>query len=453
MSTFYQKRLQERVQGKKILVFGLGLQGGGSRVANILFEQGAHVRVNDKKTQDELKESLAQLHPDIEVHVGEQTSEDTDWADIIIKNPGVPFTHPEILRALEKNTPVITETTLALQLARDHSIGITGTRGKTTTTTLIHHILHTAGLPVHLCGNIPHFPTLAAVVEAKENDWFVIEISSFHLESMAREKVSPHIAVITNVYPDHLDRYPSLRAYAETKAQLFAWQKTGDEAFWGTGHDWEKLLTKNVPKGVKGHAVSAPKVAAAAQEYPTVLQGQHNIRNVALATAVAENQGVSHTIIAQAVQSFTGVPYRQQFIRRVKDIEFINDTTATTPVALQMALEAQNTPFVLITGGATKKLPFTPELLTLLRNVPQEIFWLQGSGTTELLDIMYPQQRPRNLHLFTTLEEAVRKAYTFAQDKKIPRIVFSPGFTSFEMFKNEFHRGDVFNDLVHKLGE
>jgi len=442
MSYPYFSALQKSLEGKKVLIFGLGKQGGGTRVANTILKCRAQVRVTDMKSEEELADSLQELDPAISRTLGEHTSQDILWADLIIKNPAVAFSHELMQLAEENNIPVTTETALALEFIRDATIGITGTRGKTTTTYLLHHILTSNGLPAVIGGNIPQQPTLALLETAPEDTLFVIEISSFHIEAMDRNHLSPRYAVLTNIYPDHLNRYSSLEEYAAVKAALFRWQKSGDHAFWSPNPEWENTVTPAIQNAAAFHPVSDTTIRE------TLLLGKHNQENIALAVLVARTFHLSDRDILNAVKTFPGVPHRLETIATLGDISCINDTTSTTPTALEKALDAVTQPHVLIVGGATKHLPFSPHLLEKLRAKADTTVWLKGSGTTELLAALHSEAFPP---LAESLEEAVRRAYHLAQAKHLKTILFSPGFTSFEMFDNEFHRGENFRSIVQKL--
>ncbi len=447
----YRTLLQEQVRGKKILVFGLGKQGGGTTVARILSGCGAVVRVSDQKSAYELELSPEDLPPEIELSLGEHRSDDIDWAEMIIKNPGVPFSHPLMQQAEQKGIPVLTETALALPLIRENTIGITGTRGKTTTTHLIHHILTFAGKEAHIGGNIPGKPTLSLLTSVEESALFVLEIPSFHIESLMKEKISPHVAVVTNVYPDHLDRYSSLEAYAATKAALFSWQKDGDLAFWNGPSEWLSLMNQNIQTGVTFH--SLPNQEAGKKEYRLQIPGEHNQDNARVAAAVCLEIGVEDKVIQEALATFTGVPHRLQTAATINGIRWINDSSSTTPIALQKAIESQTEPFILIAGGTTKHLPFPDALVQQIGQIRANIVWLEGSGTSELLTEI--QQIDPTYTPFTTrsLPDAMREAKKRAQTSNINTVLFSPGFTSFELFDNEFHRGDTFLNEVASYAE
>ncbi len=393
MSTAWQ-RFQQEVSGRKVLVFGLGIQGGGVAAANTLVQAGAQVRATDIKTETELTTALTALNPQVVGRYGAHSLGDVEWAEIILKNPAVPFSHPLISLALAQGKKVITETTWALRYLRDQAIGITGTRGKTTTSHLIHALLQAAGRHPILCGNIPQKPTLSFLPEVSESTPVVIEISSFHLESCAHWQVSPHQAVITNVYPDHLNRYESLAEYAQTKALIFRYQQAGDHAYFGRHHDWADTLAEAIQPGVIQHILTRDTFQSTAAAYPSPLPGEHNRENLAFAIEVARTLGVDEATIHHTIAQFRGVPFRLEKVAIKHGVTFINDTTSTTPVALEKALDATVGPYVLIAGGATKHLPLPESLLQKIRRQPRQIIWLPGSGTNEILAQLGPIQPP-----------------------------------------------------------
>ncbi len=443
---------QQDFSGKKVAVFGLGRQGGGSKVANTLARAHAQVTVFDALPENELREQLDQLESEITVQCGVENPDLTSF-DCVIKNPAVPFSHPSVEQALQIGIPVVGETALALRFLRDRSIGITGTRGKTTTTTLTGKLLEAAGKRVLVGGNIPQAPALSLLPECDDDTWVVLEISSFQLESFAAVRTAPHIAVVTNVYPDHLNRYDSLESYARTKAEVFHFQQPGDVAFFGGPEQWHELIRSTIPAGVEHRQVNASSVESAKTRYHTMLPGDHNWENIAMVDQIRSALGLPEAALQAALDSFTGVPYRLETVRELEGVRFVNDTTSTTPVALEKALDSY-TPqsCILIAGGTTKHLPLERSLLEKFTRVPVSIFLLPGSGSTEL------QQRlgeegllPARLVSVPDLQTAVQQAYVEAKAHSIPTVVFSPGFTSFQMFKNEFDRGDHFNQYVRDL--
>lgn len=452
MSTPWQQ-FQSKYENQKVLVFGLGRQGGGVGVANIFAKAGSQVRVTDALSAQQLSQSLQKLQPEIETTLGKHTSADIEWADHIIKNPAVPYNHPLIQKALQQGKPVVGETALALKFLRDQTIGITGTRGKTTTTTLIHHLLVTAGHEAIIAGNIPGKPLLASLNEIAPQTWVVTEISSFQLESLPYLKVSPHISVLTTIYPDHLDRYPDQEDYQQTKLEILKFQKPEDIAVYQADREWSSQVVKAIQPGVKTRKVAANDIKILQTDYSISIKGQHNLENIALALQAVHGL-VNESDIKKALQSFSGVNYRLQNIGQVDGINYINDTTSTTPTSLEKALDTYaQEKFVLILGGATKKLPLPPQLLKKIASLPQAAVIMEGSGAKELEAAFKAQELTwptieRTQDITTTVETAHQLALQTSSNF----VVFSPGFASFEWFNNEFDRGEQFNQLVQKLG-
>jgi len=445
----YWQQFSQDYRDKKVLVFGLGLQGGGVAVANTFARAGAQVRVSDQKTVAELQTSLSQLESSIEIAVGGHQESDIDWADCIIKNPGVPEEHPHIIKALTAHKPVLGEMALALTYIRDRSIAITGTRGKTTTTTLIAHLLTAAGLPIILAGNIPGKPLLAQLETAPDDAWFVIETSSFQIESLRITHISAHIAVITTLYPDHLNRYSTWENYARAKTDLFTYQKAGDISVFQADRDWSPTITQALRQDVTALPVTKQDVTKMKNRFQTPLQGEHNWENIAIAVKVAEVFAIAEPILQQAIQNFSGVSYRQENRGTIQGLTFINDTTSTTPTALEVALDTfKNEKFVLIAGGATKKLPLSETFLQKLTQTPLHTVLLTGSGAQELEQATQQLGLSWEHQTVDSLNKAFQMAIQTAKQLGATTILLSPGFASFEMFTNEFDRGDQFNALV-----
>lgn len=442
-------------QNKKVLIFGLGLQGGGVQVANTFLAAGAQVRVSDQKSESELTASLKDLNPAIQIQTGSHPPEDIEWADYVIKNPGVPYEHPLIQTALEQDKPVVGETALALTYLRDRSIAVTGTRGKTTTAHLIAHLLQTGGVSNILAGNIPGRPLLAQLPNIDEQTWAVIEIPSFQVESLRYTKASAHIAIITSIYPDHLNRYPDWSAYLQAKTDLFSYQKPGDIAIYQADRDWSLWLENALATEVNFWPVTKDTIRELRQQYSSPLPGDHNWENISLAIQAVQSFGLTPEVIQTALTTFKGVPFRLETIAVKQGITYINDTTATTPTALEKALEAyQDKKIVLIAGGATKNLPLKPEFIRQLASQPAAIIFLQSTGQQEIQAAFKEYSVNPTKHLIAdSLAQALQQASHSAQELGAEIVLLSPGFASFGMFINEFDRGDQFNELVRQLPE
>jgi UDP-N-acetylmuramoylalanine--D-glutamate ligase len=291
-------------------------------------------------------------------------------------------------------------------------------------------------------------PTLETVLQAQENDLFVLELSSFQLETLGKEKISPHIAVLTSFSHDHLNRYETMESYLEAKEHIFRWQQPNDAAFWLEQTEWQDHILASIPHDVTKKTLTLQDIRIQMARTPIALPGEHNQANATLAATVARYLGVDQEVLARAIASFTGVPYRQQIIPTEDGFTWINDTTATTPMALLTALKTHQTEkIILIAGGTTKNLPFPNELFERLKNPDVQTVWLTGSGTQELLTKLGEP----HTHTCQSLAEAVKIARQKAQELSVKTILFSPGFSSFELFENEFDRGDQFNALIKEI--
>lgn len=426
---------------KKVLIFGLGLLGGGESVVKFLQEIGCTLRITDQKTEQELlqqKQRIGNDHID-RWTLGQHDQADIEWAEVIIKNPAVPYSQPLIQQAIEQGKQVTTEAALFLKYAEGKTIGITGTRGKTTTTGMIHHLLKHSGVEVTLGGNIQDTGTLTLLKEDRAEVTHVVELSSFALEGVQYEKVSPHFAVLTNLYPDHLNRYDSLEQYADAKAAIFQHQHSTDHIFLNADDTWTPYFLRTVHSSL--HLVSMPDLP---KEVRLQVPGEHNRMNAAFAYTVGQQLGLTKEQLTAGLESFTGMPFRLQKIGTIDSKTIINDSTSTTPAALLTALKTFPEA-TLIIGGTTKKIDLG-ELAQQLAQHQGNIIFLKGSGTTELLTALQETHFTQSTEQYNNLADTLRAA--LSQTPQNGTIVFSPGFTSFELFKNEFDRAQQFNQLV-----
>jgi len=422
---------------KKVLVFGLGILGGGEGVVQSLIQAGAHIRITDLKTEAELSSVLQKVDlTKIDALTLEKHShEDIDWADIIIKNPAVPSDNEYILYSNKQGKQVTTEAALFLKYTDTITIGITGTRGKTTTTSMIHHVIKNTIDPDALIGgNIQEIGTLPLLFQEKPNQYCVLELSSFALEGCHLEKVSPHIAVITNLYPDHMNRYhQDMTRYAYDKKAICEYQTTADHVFLNPEGEWSTYFAQNIESQVQ--YVDYTSVQHLALSVP----GKHNLMNAAFALATTQLLGIEKAKAEQLLSEFKGVRYRLETVGTNDEHTFINDSTSTTPEALIAALQTFPTATFII-GGTTKQLELT-HLASVIETFQGKIIYLEGSGSQELAKKL--TKPPAQLH--SNLESAFQEAISQTAEGQI---VFSPGFTSFEMFKNEFDRAQSFDRLV-----
>ncbi len=440
----------EQYQGKKILVVGLGLQGGGVGIAKFFAEQGAKVTVTDKKTENQLAPSLEALkNYSITYRLGGHNLQDFLDADVIFKGPSVLWSTPEIVAAEKKGTPVEMELSFFSENFPGKIIGVTGTRGKSTTSQLLFDLLQQSGYPVHLGGGLPGISTINYLKTLGKDDWIVMEISSWALSGFHRKKISPHIGVFTNVYPDHLNYYKNMDDYLNDKKAIFIYQKEDDYLV------VNKVLL-DIVKEAKSKIIPFDK-----NGFPSELnnlKGDHNLENAAAALQVAKILGIDEKKAIDFISNFKGLPYRQEIIERKENVIFVNDTTSTTPIATIKAIDSfKDKRIVLILGGNSKNLPF--ENLIAELNKVEKIILLAGSFTDQVIDDLRNSMPDKiSIKVYDDLEEAVKEAYEIAKEVNLTLggerevcVLFSPAATSFAMFNNEFHRGDEFNKIVKKI--
>jgi UDP-N-acetylmuramoylalanine--D-glutamate ligase len=435
----------EPFRHKKITLLGLGLLGRGVGDAAFLAECGADIIVSDKKSAEDLAPSVEKLqkYPSITFHLGEQPLEDFHGRDLIIKAAGVPQDSPYISVAREAGIPVVMSTALFAAHARKMGatlIGVTGTRGKSTVTQMIYHALKSAGKSTHLGGNVRGLSTLALLPEIQSDDFVVLELDSWQLQGFGDMGLSPDVAVFTNLMPDHMNYYGgSMEKYFADKALIFRNQKAGELLVVGAGVE---------PLVIAAGSPTTPVVPEPLpEEWKLAIPGDHNRENAALARA-ALDPFLTDAEIRAGLESFTALEGRLQFVREVNGIKIYNDNNATTPEATIVALKALGTNVVLIAGGSDKNLDLT-QLIIEINSSCKRLILLEGKGTDALLQAAGSRLQAKTIGPCNSLAEAFDEAVQTA----VPgdTILFSPGFASFGMFKNEYERNDQFLALVEAL--
>ncbi len=451
------------LSGKRVLIMGLGLHGSGIASARYASQQGAKVRVTDLRSEEILAPSIAALAGlPIEYVLGEHRNEDFLWAEVVIHVPGVRRNSPYLQFARENGARIEQEIAIFFETCPGKIIGVTGTRGKTTTTTLIYHILRDNGMPAVIGGNVSGVETLSLLPAISSETLVVLELSSWQLESLAPHEISPSVSVMTNVYPDHLDTYNGMSEYAEAKANIFRCQRETDLAIF----NYDNLWTRRFGEEAKAETwyTSLERQGSferhSTQVFPflfseTPMIGKHNLENILLATTTAKLLGVPDEIIGNTVRNFHGVAQRLEEIAVVKGVRYINDTTSTTPVAGRVALNAFDAPIVLVAGGNTKYLPLEDWPETIVKKC-RDVVLLEGTGTHELLPAIKGVAQKFGIEdpvrgVFNDFTNAMDMAVDLSREGDV--LLFSPGFTSFGMFLNEFDRGDKFVAYVRRLEE
>jgi len=411
---------------------------------------------------DQIKR-LGQSAEKINFVLGRHREEDFKDADLVIKNPGVPSSSKYLKIARENNIPIETDISIFFQLIdRKRIIGITGTRGKSTVTTLIYELIKTSDKHAVLGGNITKSP-LAQMTQVKRGGTAVLELSSWMAESLEPIKKSPHIAVFTNIYPDHLNTYDGIKQYAEAKKNIFIWQNHQDYAILNRDNPYTYKMGKVAPSrrfwfskkyfseengafvksgwiifrrdGIEQKICPIRKIA---------LVGDHNLENVLAAAAAAMIFGIKPAAIARVLGKFQGISDRLEFLREIKGVKYYNDTTSTMPEATLAALKALGGKknIILIAGGSDKGLDFSA-LAKEIKKTCKAVVLLNGSGTERM------RRGLRRYSVVESMADAVGVAKSQAKSGDI--ILLSPACASFGLFKNEFDRGEQFRKIVIKL--
>lgn len=442
-------------QHKKILV--LGLAKSGVVAASLLHQLGAFVTVNDYKPFEENPDAQGLLEQGIKVICGSHPVELLDEGfELIVKNPGIPYSNPLVQGAVDLEIPIITEIELAYQIAEADMIGITGTNGKTTTTTIIYEMLNHAKKSPLIAGNIGTVASEVAQVATVKNT-MVVELSSFQL--MGINTFRPHIAIVTNLYEAHLDYHGTWNEYAKAKMNITKNQT--EEDYLIINFDQQNLveLSKDtqaqiIPFSTKeylpnGASIKNGKLTFMEEEIINIdeiaLPGAHNLENILAATVAAKLKGVANESIRQVLTSFAGVKHRTQFVAEIEGRKFYNDSKATNILAASSALQAFEQPVILLAGGLDRGNDFD-ELVPALTKVKALILFGETAKRLELAGRAAGIQTIIHVH---NVEEAVPSAYELSEPGDI--VLLSPACASWDQYKTFEVRGDIFIDAVHKL--
>jgi UDP-N-acetylmuramoylalanine--D-glutamate ligase len=439
---------------KKITVMGLGLLGRGIGIVKYLAGKGARVTVTDLKSNSILKSSVAEVRHflknkkgthQVKFILGKHRLEDFRNEDMIFKAAGVPLDSIYIKEARNHGVPVFMDDALFALLAPCKIIGVTGTRGKTTTSTLIAEIAKATGKKVYLAGNIKGMATLPLLDKVEKDDIVVLELSSWQLQGWRDLKISPHISVVTNIYPDHQNYYKnSMAKYVYDKEAIFANQKKNDFLVLNKNCAWCKKFSKKAPGKVIWFSANGVPCG-----WNLKILGEHNLENIAAAVAVGKILDLPVVKIKKTVENFRAVPGRLEFVREVRGVKYYNDTTATMPEATIAALRAiGGNKIILICGGADKNLNFK-DLVPAIKKHTKAVVLLNGTATPKLRQKLLVTRYSLPVTLADNMCEAVKTARKFAVRGDV--VLLSPAAASFGMFKNEFDRGDQFLREVKKI--
>jgi len=453
---------------KTVLVMGLGRFGGGIDVARFAHGSGAKVIVTDLTSTEQLSDSIDQLRDlaGIEFHLGSHTPADFEQADIVVANPAVPTDNKFLQIARTAGRLVTSQISIFFELCPAKIIGITGANGKSTTTALASHLLkNTSNEAVWLSGNIGNQPLLTILEQVNSDDLVVLELSSFQLEQLAEIQKAPHIALLTNLTPNHLDRHGTFANYCAAKENIFKYQKRDNNrpavsifnAEDQIAIEWFEKYKKDA--GRICIKFSADDVSGELRNC-FALPGRANLSNLAAAMAVAGLFDITDDDIKNALPAFKALPHRLELVKTINGVSWYNDSKATTPEGAITAMEAFDQPTIIIAGGYDKDIPFdklgekiaekAKAAILIGTTAPKIASAINNTKTSLRAKRSNLQLRNTKVDLVDSLAEAVQAANQLAVTGDT--VLLSPACASYDMFENYEQRGSEFIRLVRALG-
>ncbi len=487
------------LKNKKVVVMGIGLHGGGVSMIKWLVQQGARVVATDKKSRDVLAPSLNKLkkiikNKKVELVIGRHRLDDFRSADMIVKNPMIPWSNVYIKVAKKKHIDVEMDSSLFFQLCPSKKIiGITGTKGKTTTAHIVKEILEKAGKKTVLVG-VGQIAVMDKLKSIKKNTYVIFELSSWRLSALRYKKISPRYAIVTNIYPDHLNYYKKMSSYIKDKMTIVKYQKKNSIAvlnyddkevrnfadetrakvsFYSFKDSYSIIHDVYVDEGQIKYRLGADEgVICSLDELK--LKGEHNVYNFMAAITLTLQLGISLKNIKKAIIGFKGIPHRLEFVGTAKGVYLYNDSAATTPEASVAGIDTfiQKDSLVniyLIAGGSSKKLNMN-SLADKIVEAEQikKVVILKGLAGEELVKLIKKKGGEKKIvGMSGEMMEAVKflaQEIKSAEERRENNssefndedqgkniLLLSPGSASFGVFKNEFDRGKQFKDSVKKV--
>jgi len=451
------------IAGKKILVIGMGLSGVAA--VDLIKKKDGFPVAYDAKQASELPAVESWLKQnEIPVYWNTYPEVKAGSFDAVIPSPIVKRDMELLQKADEAGIPVMSEIELAYELKEENVqfAAVTGTNGKTTTTSLLHFMFVKAGKTAAACGNIG--TAVSSVIMQPGLEWAVAEVSSFQLENVVQFK--PKVAGILNITPDHLDRHKTMQAYIDCKAKIFSCQTAEDTLLLNYEDETVRELAKRaasqvvffstkreLPEGVFVHAgnivVRTPQQEVViAPRSSLYLRGEHNLENALCATGMAFFAGIQPTVIAQALAEFKGVPHRIEEVARYEGVLYINDSKGTNPASTIKALEAFEEPILLIAGGYDKAADFT-EIAALIQKKVSKLILMGKTRLKIEAAALQAGFAAENIFMVENMEEAVQKAHQLAKEGDV--VLLSPACASWDMFDNFEQRGHIFAKAVRGL--
>ena len=442
--------------GKNVLIMGLGRFGGGVDAAKFAAKAGAKVIITDLAPAVQLDNSIKQLEefPGFEFHLGSHNTVDFEQADIIVANPAVPLDNELLQFARSKNKIVTSQIEIFFELCPAKIIGITGANGKSTTAALTAHLLRNAGgEKVWLSGNIGNEPLLMSLDQIAADDFVVLELSSFQIEQLAQIHQAPRVALLTNLTPNHLDRYGTFAGYCAAKETIFKLQKLDpDRPAVSIFNADDRIAAEWFDKYQKDTGricinFSADDVSRALRDC-FKLPGGANLSNLAAALAVARHFSVNDDRILNHLTDFKPLPHRLELVAEINGVSWYNDSKATTPESAIAALEAFEQPTIIIAGGYDKDIPFDELGQKIAKHTKAAI--LTGQTAEKIAEaIKASAKNQTRIELVNSLAEAVQSANRLSESGDV--VLLSPACASYDMFDNFQQRGEEFCQLVKQI--
>ncbi|MEK6546193.1 MAG: UDP-N-acetylmuramoyl-L-alanine--D-glutamate ligase [Nitrospinota bacterium] len=445
------------LKNKKALV--VGLARSGISAANLLCRLGARVTITDEKRESELSENIRKLTKGISLKLGGHNGVDIAKVDLVVISPGVLWDSPFLNRIRENGIRIISEVELAFKYIKAPLIAVTGTNGKTTTTTLIGEMLKKDDRNVFVGGNIGN-PMCEEVLNGSSSELILSEISTFQMEGI--ETFKPHISVILNITPDHMDRHKSMAEYIALKKRVFINQNKRDY----TVFNMDDKITAALSNEGKGERIFFSRIREVdngafvrgnniifrrnrKEEIVSTLKdlkiiGVHNIENTLASVAVGGICDIPPRLMREVISEFSGIPHRMEFVREIEGIKFINDSKGTNVGATIKSIESFNEPIILIAGGKDKGSDYLP-LKPLIEDRVKFLI-LIGEAKKKMASVMNGFGNILNAESF---EEAVNEAFDKAEKGDV--VLLSPACASFDMFRDYEDRGEQFRKIVESL--
>ena len=454
-------KFNKDLKGKNIAIIGAGVSN--IPIFKYLYELNCKITLFDKKElnnlSDEVKDIINKYKPNLSL--GDNYLDKLVDFDIIFRSPSFLPTNPYLVKEKERGALITTEVEQVIRLAPCKVIGVTGSKGKTTTTTIINEILTKLGCHTHLGGNIG-IPLFTKIKDMKKDDIVVLELSSFQLMDMS---VSPNISLITNISPDHLDIHGSYEEYINAKKYIFKNQTKNDTLVLNNDDKIVKNFSKEANGKVKYFGSSKIKDTYYLKDdyikyndknvintKKLILRGTHNYLNICAAlNVINEIIDIPNDKIEDIVSSINSVHHRLEFVREINGIKWYNDSASTTPDKSLAGINAMDEKIVLIAGGYDKNISYDIMAKPILNKVSKLILF--GDTKNKIYDAVMKEKKKDNydirIYVMDTLEEVVSVAYEVSIPGEV--VLFSPASASFDMFKNAYQRGDQFKELVNKL--